>query len=1117
MSAQPIAAYSFLPWARQGLGIYISEEDQNQSVKIRGSISVNLQISGEAIAGGTLAENVPPQIVQLYGPGDIIGVDAKEAIVRTEPRHWITNFEPNYIPFVEFYDEDFPWRYTPAKPFQNGWRLRPWLALVVLEEGEFKEDGNTQRRPLSYIEVDDAALKFPAPEQLWAWAHVHVNGGLTGDPNDTAALARQLDETVAANRDLAYSRLLCPRILKENTGYHAFLIPTFETGRLAGLGKDPNNAQFATQSAWANYSGREEATLFPFYHRWYFRTGTVGDFEYLVRLLKPRTVDPRVGRRDMDVQAPGANMPGIPDLGGILRLGGALRAPLNTLSADDLKEYNRFEEWGKPYPHNFQTKLAALINLADDYKQQSAKDANEASGLNLKVTTDDGKLETDEDPLILPPIYGCWHSETQRLVPAEGDPARERWVQELNLDPRHRVAAGFGTQVVQKNQENYMEAAWQQVGKVLEGNQKIRYGQMAKLASQVWHTRELAVLEQRSPEHFLMMAAPVQRRVLQSGLTVSHQVQQSTLPTALMSKTMRQALRPRARMAQLIGFDSQRNPANLLKRVNAGEVSAAPPKIVAPALPTEEKVAEDFRPRELPAAWVDLLERYPWLRFLPFALALLIILLMLLFGVGPVKVVAVGAALFAGAVWLYRRLNDILRRARAASVLRPDSRTPTSVDLLRKSPDFRIGEPGKDPAPTFGNQDSPEAVRFKESLRNLYAVDVAERAIEIPVRQPLALEEIATTMIENLQPARTIPARVLGSVLIPARIRKQMVEDFGEVMVYPEIDLPMYEPLKEISSEMFLPNLQLVENNSITLLETNQKFIESYMVGLNHEFARELLWREYPTDQRGSYFRQFWEVRGFLAEAATDQEALRERLRDIPELHGWSKNSELGGHDHREAQGDKEEELVLVIRGELLKKYPTAVIYAHRAEWETTSGGQIDKTKPRKLAPLSSQQEANPPRTLVKSPLYEAKVDPDIYFLGFDLTAEKARGGQIVDGKEDPGWFFVIKERPGEPRFGLDLPKDGPQKDIHTWNDLAWSDVVDKEKNDTHLRVGEHENKVKLTDPEKETSDPVQQQFNEDNHFKWRADTHAAELAYILYQAPVMMAVHAVEMLNKSE
>ncbi len=54
-----------------------------------------------------------------------------------EPRHWITNFETNYLPFVEFYEEDFPWRYTPASHSDGGRRLRPWLTLVVLDEGEF--------------------------------------------------------------------------------------------------------------------------------------------------------------------------------------------------------------------------------------------------------------------------------------------------------------------------------------------------------------------------------------------------------------------------------------------------------------------------------------------------------------------------------------------------------------------------------------------------------------------------------------------------------------------------------------------------------------------------------------------------------------------------------------------------------------------------------------------------------------------------------------------------------------------------------------------------------------------------------------------------------------------
>ena len=32
------------------------------------------------------------------------------------------------------------------------------------------------------------------------------------------------------------------------------------------------------------------------------------------------------------------------------------------------------------------------------------------------------------------------------------------------------------------------------------------------------------------------------------------------------------------------------------------------------------------------------------------------------------------------------------------------------------------------------------------------------------------------------------------------------------------------------------------------------------MVGSNHEMGRELLWRGYPTDQRGTYFAQFWDT-----------------------------------------------------------------------------------------------------------------------------------------------------------------------------------------------------------------------------------------------------------------
>jgi hypothetical protein len=127
----PIANYTFLPWLRSGIARRITSVDNDPNVKLRTTVPVDLELSAEGGPGGTLTSTVS-RAVQIYGPGDIAGID-RHAIVRTEPRDWVTNFEPNYLPFVEFYDEDFPWRYTPAKA--GGHRLRPWIMLVVLEEG----------------------------------------------------------------------------------------------------------------------------------------------------------------------------------------------------------------------------------------------------------------------------------------------------------------------------------------------------------------------------------------------------------------------------------------------------------------------------------------------------------------------------------------------------------------------------------------------------------------------------------------------------------------------------------------------------------------------------------------------------------------------------------------------------------------------------------------------------------------------------------------------------------------------------------------------------------------------------------------------------------------------
>ena len=152
-------------------------------------------------------------------------------------------------------------------------RLRPWLALIVLTEGEFTDGKNVKDRPLPYIDVADLGV-FPRADELWAWAHVHVNRSLAASDaefvsSDMNAVLPRFQAVLAENPDLAYSRILCPRKLAENTAYHAFLMPTFEAGRRAGLGLELGDIP-ATMSSW-DPSPRPEAQSFPFYHRWFFR------------------------------------------------------------------------------------------------------------------------------------------------------------------------------------------------------------------------------------------------------------------------------------------------------------------------------------------------------------------------------------------------------------------------------------------------------------------------------------------------------------------------------------------------------------------------------------------------------------------------------------------------------------------------------------------------------------------------------------------------------------------------------------------------------------------------------------------------------------------------------
>jgi hypothetical protein len=469
-------------------------------------------------------------------------------------------------------------------------------------------------------------------------------------------------------------------------------------------------------------------------------------------------------------------------------------------------------------------------------------------------------------------------------------------------------------------------------------------------------------------------------------------------------------------------------------------------------------------------------------------------------------VLVVGVAITA---WLYR----VRQRARATDAVREAGQTPASVDALPYSSNFGFTEPDAAAASIEVRRDGADGVesaRFKNALKDLYSFTQAGAASDTigengPVRASLDLAREAQNVVAALDPSVTIARRAASLIKLPPRVRSEQVASLAEVMAYPVFDLPMYKPLAELSAELLIPNVNLIASNSITLLETNERFIEAYLVGLNHEFARELLWREYPTDQRGTYFRQFWDVSSFFTEPTTDQDALREQLRDIPPLHKWPPPSKLGEHAARRAPGSTQEDLVLVIRGELLKRYPNAVIYAQKADWALTDG-VIDPSKERSLVTLLPAEETNPPREKLRTPLYMAKVEPDLFFLGFDLTVDDARGGDGTGANDPPGWFFVIKERPGEPRFGFDEKGSGS---IVVWNDLAWDGVPMAGENVAVLPPPGIQIPTSVPPGEEEKED----QRKEDIQVSWSNDVGAPELAYILFQAPAMVVVHAAEML----
>lgn len=1030
----------FLPWARRGFARAISA---TKATADRANAAITFAVKLAADTGNAVETSA-----RLLGPADVVGIDAGQ-ILKTDPRANKHDFESNYLASVEFKAPDLPWMFTPWT--HDGQRLEPWIALIVLEKGADELVRSDPTRPLPYVTLASAA-ELPNLAQSWAWAHVQVSGAA-----NQAEARTMLDSTPAA----CLSRLMCPRRLQDRKTYVACVVPAFEVGRKAGLGIPLTNADVtgagSVRFAWTTAPVAEPFDL-PVYYSWEFGTGAGGDFEALVLALqRPSQPTPQsgapLGRRALNVVPP-PSWPAVPVNPSPAFFEGALQ-PVGTAAQNP------------PVLAGFTPRLV------------DALDADVPGPANA------GDVELP----VPPPLYGRWHAARSK-VPGQAD--TKAWVRTLNLDLGLRAAAGLGARIVQDQQESLMAAAWRQVGEIERANQLLRQAQLARSASVALYTNRF---ESMTAATLLHLAAPVAARVADRWSpaaettkapkeTLAAHVGTSAVSSVVLSAQFRRATRARGPLARRFGRSGVWT-GDVIRRWNDGAITPDVGREQPPGTITIDDVGGgaprvcELDPSRLAAARGAAFGQAEAIRAqvtafaqsLPDPLA----------AVAPYPELSRIVARFAktvadlqraigGVLPDWRAALDAIRRllemrAALSSALARAGLDPATAADVRARIDAlqRWVEETFFPAPTLA--ESLELQR--RFLLDMALVDAQGAMPPCPTphppRAPLDLAHIGRVLFARLDPKRTITARVKTRIGMGGRTftfhDRADGDELEPVMAAPRFDFPMYKALVELSPHFLLPGLEGVARNSIGLLQSNRRFIEAFMAGLNHEMASELLWREFPTDQRGTYFRFFWDS-GLAAQPAAD----------IDDLSEWIEP--LGENQPALSAANP---AVLVVRGDLPSRFPRVLIYLQKAVWGTVGGA----------ARRSLDTET-------VMPAFSGTLSADVSFLGFPALEASDLIGSEDPAVNTPGYFIVLQEPIGELRFGLnDKPREQPE---NTWRDLSWPDVAVANQ---HIDLG-----GVLPAPPADTHGAA-----------FGPASDAAQLAFILLQRPVRLAVHASDLL----
>jgi len=221
----------------------------------------------------------------------------------------------------------------------------------------------------------------------------------------------------------------------------------------------------------------------------------------------------------------------------------------------------------------------------------------------------------------------------------------------------------------------------------------------------------------------------------------------------------------------------------------------------------------------------------------------------------------------------------------------------------------------------------------------------------------------------------TLPMMKMKATISGLSAREQ--DRINPIFRSPQIPVPMSRLLTDVDKEALLSDADKLPRNSVSFFVENRRFIESFMVGANHQINNALRFSEFPCDMRGTVLRQFWDRGNDNSKS------------DIPEIHKWRGTL---GNNFSPDDSDRQSNVVVVIKGDIIRKLGQVIVVlniANTTQWVRGQGKDHE-------------------------PAFSGQIDSDTAYYGFDVSLEHIRNNISKA-------FFVMYEPAGRLRFGLDI------------------------------------------------------------------------------------------------